>query len=318
MPPDYLFHEYLEANNRPLYFHEFIAMATNHDLQYLGESSFNAMMISNYPPAVQETLNRISHNIIELEQYMDFLRNRRFRSTLLCHSGTALNRSIAPSSVVNFHIAFSHQPTEDIPDEHGTTPHEFVQEDGSKSAIIAHSALHKVALLHLAEQWPNAVRFADVARHCAAQLHQPADETLCTDLAELFLTLFMQGVCHFRLHQPPVIGQVPARPMVSRLVRYQARHARVVASQRHEMVQLTDGFSRELVSRLDGQHTADELVEQLMTQIDPSSLPTDTDPRTVVEARVHEELQRMARQGVLVPMEPSDIRAQPGASNTPS
>ena len=39
-------------------------------------------------------MNRaVGQNIIQMEQYMDFVRNRTFRATLLCKKGIELNRN---------------------------------------------------------------------------------------------------------------------------------------------------------------------------------------------------------------------------------
>ena len=44
------------------------------------------MLTSHFPAPVAETLERISPDLLHLEQYMDFVRNRQFRQTLLCHA----------------------------------------------------------------------------------------------------------------------------------------------------------------------------------------------------------------------------------------
>ena len=51
-PDSYLFHEHLEENNRPLFFYQFMELATAHDLQFLGESNLANMITSNLPPKV--------------------------------------------------------------------------------------------------------------------------------------------------------------------------------------------------------------------------------------------------------------------------
>jgi len=83
----YLFHDHLEEVNEPVYFHQFAERAGIHGLQYLGESDFGTMLTSKFPKEVAETLSKINKNIVSTEQYMDFLRNRQFRQTLLCHKG---------------------------------------------------------------------------------------------------------------------------------------------------------------------------------------------------------------------------------------
>ena len=81
----YVYHEELEAVNDPIYFHEFAAWAARHNLQYLCEANFSDVFLNDFPPQATKELLKLSHDLIELEQYMDFLRNRTFRKTLLVH-----------------------------------------------------------------------------------------------------------------------------------------------------------------------------------------------------------------------------------------
>ena len=67
--------------------------AKKNHLQYLSDCTISTMYLGNMPPKVAEKLQSIN-DIVRTEQYMDFITNRRFRSTLLCHSSAKLNRSI--------------------------------------------------------------------------------------------------------------------------------------------------------------------------------------------------------------------------------
>ena len=44
-----------------------------------------------YGSETETTLRHISPDLLHMEQYMDFLRNRMFRQTLLCHDSVALD-----------------------------------------------------------------------------------------------------------------------------------------------------------------------------------------------------------------------------------
>src|SRR5262249_22598322 len=87
----YLFHEHLEDENHPLYFTEFMERARGHGLQYLGEARQHLSM-ADLSQEAHNTLKELSPDLLHLEQYHDFLRNRAFRRTLLVHEGVSLNR----------------------------------------------------------------------------------------------------------------------------------------------------------------------------------------------------------------------------------
>src|SRR5207244_13069269 len=83
----YLFHEHLEECNEPIYFMDFCERLAAKGLRYLGESEFRVMVpSSSFPLEVQSRLQAVAPSFLEMEQYMDFLRNRMFRQTLICHA----------------------------------------------------------------------------------------------------------------------------------------------------------------------------------------------------------------------------------------
>src|SRR5207247_2451057 len=73
----YLCHEQLEDNNIPVYFHQFMERAAAQGLQFLGET-WQQGRLAHFGPEVRTTLQQLAGDIIELEQYLDFLGNRNF------------------------------------------------------------------------------------------------------------------------------------------------------------------------------------------------------------------------------------------------
>jgi hypothetical protein len=93
-PDAYLFHEHLEDINEAFYFHQFADAAKRYGLEYLAEADIGDMLVSNFPPKIAETLRRVATDIVQMEQYIDFVRNRMFRQTLLVHQGATLRRNL--------------------------------------------------------------------------------------------------------------------------------------------------------------------------------------------------------------------------------
>ena len=86
-----LYHDDLSEVNDPVYFHEFAAHAAAHGLQYLGEADFFEMQDRLYPPHIAKELRELGERDVLLkEQYLDFLKLRRFRQTLLCRRGVPM------------------------------------------------------------------------------------------------------------------------------------------------------------------------------------------------------------------------------------
>src|SRR5262249_50663534 len=151
-PDTYFRHDSLEEINDPLYFHQFIAQAERHELQYLAEAEFSSMLASNYASPIDETLNRLGRDIVEMEQYMDFLRNRMLRQPLLCHRRIRLERSLGPWSLANLRCAAFVRSTAAQLELPNNTVTAF---RGTNNRTISTSQpVVKAALACLAELWP--------------------------------------------------------------------------------------------------------------------------------------------------------------------
>ena len=89
------------------YFHEFVDSLQEYNLQYLGNTDFNTMNNLHFPEETQNILDEISGDIHSLEQYMDFLRFRRFRCDLLTHNHQELVREVTLNPFANGYFTLS-------------------------------------------------------------------------------------------------------------------------------------------------------------------------------------------------------------------
>ena len=87
---DYVAHEYLEDANTPCTLTEFLTRAGLAGLGYLGDAEISEMIpIGASPELQQEILTRSGGDQVAMEQLMDFIKGRPFRSTLLVHDHQA-------------------------------------------------------------------------------------------------------------------------------------------------------------------------------------------------------------------------------------
>ena len=73
-------------------------MAKQHKLQYLSDAAISTMFLGNLPQSISAKLGEIN-DIIRTEQYLDFIRNRTFRSSLLCHNNLSINRNLKQEDI---------------------------------------------------------------------------------------------------------------------------------------------------------------------------------------------------------------------------
>jgi hypothetical protein len=157
----YLIHDELEAINAPIYFAQFAGRAAVNGLQYLAEANLSAMWSRHLPPGVADALERMTSDLIQREQFIDFVRNRNFRQTLPCRREASVDRELRPDCLGRFHVSASMSPVDCWTDgpESGSVKFWHLP---SNQEFEADSPLYKGALLCLAEPWPRSVPFSDL------------------------------------------------------------------------------------------------------------------------------------------------------------
>ena len=290
-PDTYFRHDSLEEINEPVYFHQFVERAQRHGLQYLAEAEFSSMLASNYAAPVDETLKRLGRDIIEIEQYMDFLRNRMFRQTLLCHRSIKLNRWLGPWSLDGLHVAASLQPVAAQPETHSTKTESF---RGPKDLTLSSSQpIVKAALVLLAESWPQAIVFSDLANrvHSLLMSHAvtatPSGDDSATDarvLGGALLACFAKGLCELHMHPGQFAVSPSERPLACPFARWQAARGDSATNRRHEPV-ILDRFEQHLLPLLDGTQDRIYLAETLTTLASNGTLTVTVDDKRVDDSR---------------------------------
>ena len=157
----YLLHDDLEAENNPVYFSEMIERVARHGLQYVTEERWGTPdeILS---PEVWEVLDRFATTRIEREQYLDFLRNARFRRSLFCHAGLPLATGPVPDRLERCRFRALVRPVDPAADPFAPGEERFAAA-GTRSLTTATSRLR--ALLHaLYDVWPGTLDYASVTR----------------------------------------------------------------------------------------------------------------------------------------------------------
>jgi methyltransferase-like protein/SAM-dependent methyltransferase len=261
----YILHEHLEDINEPIYFHEFAERAARHGLQYLAEANFSSMLASNLPQEVTETLVRIAPDTIRQEQFMDFLRNRTFRQTLLVHKDVSINRFLTPDCVTSLWVSTDLVPVNADPELLSQREELFRCPRGGM--VQTPNAVTKAALVLLAPRWPGWLSFQELLgmaigllgqeREITATPGQSAETVLASDLLQCYTV----GLVEFHAGPAPFVTQPSQRPHASPLARRQAgQGSRQVTTLRHELA-LIEAHQGRLLQLLDGTRTREEIYE---------------------------------------------------------
>jgi methyltransferase-like protein/SAM-dependent methyltransferase len=310
----HLYHDHLEEHNDPIYFHEFVERLRGRNLRYLGEANFREMYQGNLPANVQEVLQRLAPDLIQMEQYLDFLRNRTFRQTLICHQDHQPGYALGPERVAPFQVASPLKPQSARPDLRGPTAEEF--RGPNDVWLRTNEPIMKAAMTHLAECWPRAVPFGELCRLARKRLDgsDPAAAVVQADrwnLGKTILTFYAAGSevwIYLWLQQPEFATRVSERPVASPLARLQAPRGPHVTSLLHQNVTLGE-FLRQLLPYLDGSRARADLVERMVDHrrqgllnvaIDGNPVREETQARTILANTLDQELPLLARSALLV------------------
>jgi methyltransferase-like protein len=263
----YFYHEHLEKDNHAVYFHEFIECAEADGLQYLSDSKVASMLLSALPPKMRHASGNAP--LVRQHQYMDFLDNRKFRSTLLCHQGVAVNWNIGPELLRNFQLSLA---VRSEPFEARFDSKEPLTVRIGSSMFTINSPVAMAVFEHLSNHWPRTITIdelhtASIQRLAASSsCGESFDHVSVDEIIGAVSNVFAAGVLDFCVHPAPISNLVSSRPSTTPLARLQASTGNTVTNLRHENVKL-DEFTRYLVRLLDSHHDLDVLSDKIQTSL---------------------------------------------------
>jgi methyltransferase-like protein/predicted O-methyltransferase YrrM len=299
-PANLMLHDELAVINHAVYFHEFADHIAQHDLQYISESTLSKVMPSNLPQEVAQTMIGMSQDIIEMEQYMDFLYNRTFRQTLICHAECDVERRLSPNidMMSGFYIASNAQLT---------TPNALFSDKGvarwkgtDGSEFATDHPVTKQAMAILLDNFPQSIPFPTLYKLVMQDIHSrvPDDETQANDMAVLsahLLQMFTYSETLVELHtvETRCTTKISDRPQVSTVVRLLvAQGYNTVSNMRHQRVQL-EPLGLLLIPLLDGEHSQRSLINHLKQWVADGKITFENkDGKTLTKAKLQSRIKK--------------------------
>jgi len=310
-----IYHDDLAAENTSFYFYQFNALAEQHGLQYLGEADYFEMQDFIYPEPIREVLARFGDEKIALkEQYLDFLKCRMFRQTLLCHKDALVQRRVDLALMTRFYFESQAQPVSAQPDLRAELVEEFRGQRGAK--LQTDFPLAKAAFLALGDEWPRYLSWDELRQEASARLGiagAPEVESELDDdartLAEILLAACGSDLVRLHTQPPRFVTKVSERPVASPLARMQAKRGCVVTNMFHKSVEVEDSLSVQLLQLLDGTRDHAALFDDLIGFIakkgdfarrDGAPINDGREIQGIVSEALETNLSKIARMGLLV------------------
>ena len=241
---DYLAHEYLEDANVPCTLTEFLQRAGSAGLAYLGDAEISEMIpIGTSPELQQEISRRSGGDQVAMEQLMDFIKGRQFRSTLLVHDHQAahISRVLFAERLQGLHFQCRNHAS--IRSEAGQ---KVLTTDGIAPWPIPDPIYEKI-LNRLIAAYPTSIPFNELLADLG-------------DASQALLALVMYSVVDANSDAIEVANALGTKPKAFRLAAYSAATgAAQTTNMLHGVVQL-DPMTNHFLTAMDGTKTAPQIV----------------------------------------------------------
>lgn len=270
---NYLYHEYLEVENHPVYFHEFVRRANAKALDYLTGTQLPSVAARTLNPGAEQVMNRIAAgDRVRTEQYTDFLTNRTFRESLLVHQAQPVRNQPDWQPIRHLWISHSLLPKNKSLDPGSRVAAVFASRSGVEIALK--DPFVKTALMVILENHGNPVHFPALLATLRARMNSTrSPESDEAELGRFILELLGHGVAEVFMHPWPSASATGERPRASRLARAQAAAGRTIVTLRHQRLDDASADHRRLIELFDGEATLDQAIERMFERVDMNRLP---------------------------------------------
>jgi SAM-dependent methyltransferase len=256
------YHNDLAEVNQPVYFHEFIEHAGRYGLQYLAEAEYYMMQDASLTEETQRVLRGLEENRLLREQYLDFIRLRRFRQTLLCHQEVPIRNRPDPSVIPHLRLASPARRRDDESSAKPDAPAVFQNSSGG-TIMICRDMTSKAVMEVLAEAWPRSLDFGELMGKVDPAIPAELQAEKSALVSGIILRGYGLDLVELRLHEPGFAYAAGERPNCSPLARLQLEQGEFVTNLRHVLVDIQDESIRRFIPFIDGTRDRRELAAEL-------------------------------------------------------
>jgi SAM-dependent methyltransferase len=290
----YFMHEELESENHPIYFIDFARRAAAAGLQYITEATAS-LVDTQLSPELRAKLRSWSSDNLQYEQYFDYVRNRTFRRSLLCHAGRPVENEPTAAKVPEMVIRARCYVDTDAPESKQPGVEVFRTSEGV-AATMAHP-LVRAALHVLIDSRPIGLSFDALAEGTERRMASPGFTREV--LADAMLHCALVRLVDLTMAPTPCAATLSPRPVASPLARLEARKESLVTSLLHVAVDLSP-FDRFVLRQLDGTRDAEAVVDDVMGAIIRGELDLGPAEKSTVAKAVDHAFRQFRLSGLLV------------------
>lgn len=298
--------EFLSDHNDAVFFKDFVVQAAQHKLGYVGDAEPASMLLDNLSASAKETLASLKLDLYTTEQYMDFIRNRGHRNSLMCHSEVKISREVTIDRIDDLQVKMRGS-IDSISAEGDNAV--FSLASGAKINLAGKPAVSLFS--SLAKYGKRGVAAKVLVKEIAHQLHQndaSLDEAKLTqDLSSVLLQGYFRALVDFTYGETVVDAQQVQHPKALPLAKWQAERGLNLNTAFLDSLS-ADAFINKLLSLCDGSRDQEALLSELVGAVERSELqlhennkPVSDKGRVklVISRLLEPGIQQLAEQGLL-------------------
>ncbi|HEY2377828.1 MAG TPA: class I SAM-dependent methyltransferase [Gemmatimonadaceae bacterium] len=291
----YFMHEELESENHPVYFIDFARRAAAVGLQYVTEATAS-LTDTQLSPELRAKLRSWSTDNLQYEQYFDYVRNRTFRRSVLCHAGRGVESEPVPTWVPEMVTRARCYVDAEAPEAKQPGVEVFRTHEGV-AATMAHP-LARAALHSLIDARPSGLSFEALAARTQERM-EGGDGFSRETLADAMLRCALVRLVDLTMAPTPCCSTLSLQPVASPLARLESRNESLVTSLLHVAVELSP-FDRFVLQQLNGTRDHGKVVDEVMAAIARRELDLGPAERGAVALAVDHAFQQFRLSGLLI------------------
>jgi methyltransferase-like protein/cyclopropane fatty-acyl-phospholipid synthase-like methyltransferase len=306
----YLRHDHLEDNNKQFYFNEFMTEAAKNNMQYLSDSSLASMYLGNMSAGVAEKLKNLN-DIVRTEQYMDFITNRRFRSTLICHNNIKLNRSLSNEDAKKFALSINIVAEKELStvDLESSETIKFFFKGNKDQHISTSSPWLKAIFYVFIENKGYPLSFKTIVDKANKKFNTNRAAQIEMDLLKNAMNLIIKGYIEISLQERDKSKVKLDKPILSALVLHQVnnQNSTWVTNVAHEPISV-NFFDKFALKYMDGKNSKKQILDHLIEDAKNGQITLNKDNSKIEDVdQIKKELsthldntiEKMSMQGLL-------------------
>ena len=269
--PDFsIEHDFLDPKSKACYFFQFIEAATENALKYVVDADIAKLYLDNYPKIIKDKIGKID-DPIRMEQFLDFLTNRAFRQTILCHEDQAINKILSIDLLPDFYFKMNLFYDSKMEEEEM----KFYIQNNQEDFISTSNPILKSIFMTLSEN-PQYVSFNDVISISGNRLNEVDFSAIEAQAKISLMDLFLRGKLDVRADLIKVNTETVEFPKIWEYAVMQSKflNQSTVTNLYFESVQL-NLFEYYLIRHLDGKNSKEKIINKMLKHFKNGELETN-------------------------------------------